>query len=652
MPGSSFAPLGELVQGTIFAGDFRVVRKLSEGGMGAVYVALQLSTGRERALKIMRPDLVSDPGLRAKFIQEARIGGRVQSDHVVEVVAAGVDPESNTPYLVMELLQGEDLATTLKSKRPLGQEEITGVLAQLFEAVGAAHTGGIIHRDLKPENVFLRLSRSGAGATVKVLDFGIAKLVEEALSGNTGAVGTPFWMAPEQTERRAILTPSCDVWALGLIAFTLHTGRQFWRAANDESPSLAQFMRELVLEPIPPASDRARELGAIGRIPTGFDAWFARAVNRDPAARFPDARAAWQAYVDALGIRSGGSLGQIPVSNRTAAGAPPPDLGTARTVVDPTSHDEDEGIAGVPPKSDPPWLLIGIGALALLGIGGAAAALHFRSDDAPVAPVGSVDNPKAPTPRCPVDMAGVPGGTFTVGDDGGDADERPAHDVTLNAFCIDLTEVTVKAWGACVKAGACAAPAAAVQWGGVTSKDHTLWDSFCNGAHDDRGEHPVNCVSWDQARAYCKWNDRRLPTEEEWELVARGPNKAPFPWGNLEVTPERLDVCGPDCALKASVLGGDWKSILPREDGWVGTAPVGSYPEGKSPFGAYDLAGNVAEWTASAHCPYPGNNCASEMRTVRGSSFSTDDVRDVRSASRSHLDPTTKAASVGFRCAR
>jgi formylglycine-generating enzyme required for sulfatase activity/serine/threonine protein kinase len=651
MPG-----LVALAPGTVFAGDFRVVRKLSEGGMGAVYVALQLSTGRERALKIMHSELVSDAGLRAKFVQEARIGGRVQSDHVVEVVAAGVDPESNTPYLVMELLQGEDLATTLKSQRALGQDEITGVLAQLFEAVGAAHVGGIIHRDLKPENVFLRLSRSGAGASVKVLDFGIAKLVEEALSGNTGAVGTPFWMAPEQTERKAVLTPSCDVWALGLIAFTLHTGKAFWRAANDDDRSIAQFMRELVLEPIPPASERARELGAPGRIPAGFDAWFARAVNRDPAARFADARSAWKAYTDALGIRAVPSLGAMPVAYPTPASnpglsTPRTDLGNARTMIDPTALDDDDGAAGVPKKSDPPWLAIGIGALVVALLGGAFAVLRSRTDD-PAAPVASIEDPKIATPRCPVDMVAIPGGTFTVGDDDGEHDEKPAHDVTLNAFCMDLTEVTVRSWNACVKANACAPAATAVQWGGVTPHDHALWDSFCNGGHDDRADHPINCVAWDQARAYCKWADRRLPTEEEWELAARGPAKAPFPWGNFEPTPERVNVCGPDCALKGNVLGAGWKSILPREDGWIGTAPVGSFPAGKSPYGVHDMEGNVAEWTASAHCPYPGNNCASEARSVRGASFVTDEVRELRAAARTKADPATKTADVGFRCAR
>src|SRR5687767_2844832 len=103
----------------IFAGDYRIVRPLAEGGMGAVYVVDQLSTGKARALKLMRPELAGDPDLRRRFEQEAKIGSRIESDHVVEIVAAGIDEETSTPYLVMELLVGEDLASRVERAGPL-----------------------------------------------------------------------------------------------------------------------------------------------------------------------------------------------------------------------------------------------------------------------------------------------------------------------------------------------------------------------------------------------------------------------------------------------------------------------------------------------------------------------------------------------------
>src|SRR5678809_710876 len=115
--------------GTLFAGDYRVVKPLNKGGMGAVFVVQQLSTGKLRALKMMHSSLVYDPPSRAKFEQEARVGSRIASEHVVEVVAAGVDPETQIPYLVMELLEGEDMATRLK-RGPFQPAEAGPVLEQ------------------------------------------------------------------------------------------------------------------------------------------------------------------------------------------------------------------------------------------------------------------------------------------------------------------------------------------------------------------------------------------------------------------------------------------------------------------------------------------------------------------------------------------
>jgi serine/threonine protein kinase len=202
----------ELTPGDLFA-NFRIVRKLSEGGMGAIYVVTQEATGRTRALKLMHPQTVENPALRAKFIQEARIGARVQSEHIIDVVDAGVDAETGVPWLAMELLEGEDLGALLARRGRLDPREVAAIFEQLCHAVGAAHAAGIVHRDLKPDNIFLAATkRTGDGFTLKVLDFGIAKLVEEArTSANTGALGTPFWMAPEQTDRRANISTSTDV---------------------------------------------------------------------------------------------------------------------------------------------------------------------------------------------------------------------------------------------------------------------------------------------------------------------------------------------------------------------------------------------------------------------------------------------------------
>lgn len=285
---SGIAPLRP---GDVFAGDFRVERALSVGGMGAVYVAEQLSTGRQRALKLMLPQLVSDPRLRERFEQEARISARIPSEHVVDVVAAGVDHDTGAPWLAMELLDGEDLGARIARERGLSHATTLEVARQLAHALGAAHEAGIVHRDLKPENLFVaNAKRTGVPFTLKVLDFGIAKVVAEVDKGLTAAVGSPLWMAPEQAERGGAIGPETDVWAVGLIVFHALTGQLFWRAAADPGATVAGLLREIILDPMPTASERARELGAGARLPSGFDAWLAQSVNRAPKARYANAR--------------------------------------------------------------------------------------------------------------------------------------------------------------------------------------------------------------------------------------------------------------------------------------------------------------------------------------------------------------------------
>ena len=287
---------GPLAVGSVFAGDYRVVRPLNSGGMGAVYVATQLSTGKERALKVMQPQLVASPEFRRRFEQEARVGARIASEHIVEVQAAGVDAPSGMPFIIMELLRGADLAQRVESRGPIPPGDVRAIFEQLCHAVAAAHAAGIVHRDLKPENIFLAESlRAGVTFVVKVLDFGIAKLAAEAGSKSTAAMGSPLWMSPEQTER-APITPAADVWALGLIAFYMLTGKPFWRAAWTAEPTVTQLLREICLEPISAASSRASEIGAAHLLPPGFDAWFAACVTRAPADRFPDAQPAWRAF--------------------------------------------------------------------------------------------------------------------------------------------------------------------------------------------------------------------------------------------------------------------------------------------------------------------------------------------------------------------
>jgi serine/threonine protein kinase len=275
----------------VFAGDFRIDKPLRAGGMGAVYIATQLSTGTRRAVKLMLPSYAASESARRRFEQEARIGAHIPSEHVVQVIAAGFDEATGSPWLAMELLEGEELADRVRRAGPLPIPEARELFAQLGHAMGAAHRARVVHRDLKPENIFLALPRTAGFVpfTVKVLDFGIAKVASEAISQNTGTMGTPIWMAPEQTGPGHEIAPATDVWALGLIAYYALTGRSFWRAASDTHASMQSLLREILIDPIPPLRDRAAEQGVLEFLPAGFDLWFSRCVRRETTERFADA---------------------------------------------------------------------------------------------------------------------------------------------------------------------------------------------------------------------------------------------------------------------------------------------------------------------------------------------------------------------------
>ncbi|MFO0635283.1 MAG: serine/threonine-protein kinase [Nannocystaceae bacterium] len=301
-----------LAIGTVFADDYRIVGPLAEGGMGSVYRAEQLSTRKPRAVKVVHGRLLDDERSRARFVREATVAASIASEHVVEVIAAGIDRATELPYLVMELLDGGDLAAVVKHRGRLSVPELGGLMRQLCHGLAAAHAAKVIHRDLKPENIFVAYPRhAGTAFTVKILDFGIAKVAQESktVATLTGTVGSPLWMSPEQINNDA-LGPTTDVWSLGLLAFWAITGHSYWRTARAERLTVQALFAEQLFRELEPASVRAGEFGMAGAIPPGFDDWFAHCVTRSAADRFAEAAAAWVAFeqsVDA-GMRADVSL--------------------------------------------------------------------------------------------------------------------------------------------------------------------------------------------------------------------------------------------------------------------------------------------------------------------------------------------------------
>ncbi|MFK7930138.1 MAG: serine/threonine-protein kinase, partial [Myxococcota bacterium] len=292
-------------KGTVIGGDFRILDELGTGGMGTVYRAIQISTGSQRALKVMHSRLSDDIKLRDRFTQEARVAAALESVHVVEIIGAGVD-DNGVPWIAMEHLEGEDLAAYIKRIGPVSLGAAVPLLEQLCHGVAAAHDLGVVHRDLKPQNIFMAQSRSTANRrSVKVLDFGIAKLLADTTMHTTAALGSPAWMSPEQTDTKPHMTAAADVWPIGLLTFWMITGQPFWLAANTSEGSVQGVLREMVIEDIPSGSERARALGAHDRWPAVLDEWLTRCLARDPAHRFEHARAAYEALI---GVLEGESL--------------------------------------------------------------------------------------------------------------------------------------------------------------------------------------------------------------------------------------------------------------------------------------------------------------------------------------------------------
>ncbi len=281
-----------LKPGNLFAGRYDIVRVVSSGGMGVVYEVLHRETKRRRALKVMLPHVVTDPEMRQRFALEAVVTADIESEHLVEVFDAGIDTETDCPYLVMELLRGEDLGTRLRRGERCSPPELVTLFEQAALALDKTHAAGVVHRDLKPENLFLT-RRDDGSPRLKILDFGIAKIVRTTTANpktTTKTFGTPFFMAREQiTGEAQLIGPSSDTYALAQIAYALLVGVPYF---EDEASGAAGNMLVLLLAvgkgPKEPASVRAARRGVT--LPPGFDAWFERATKPNPHARFASAR--------------------------------------------------------------------------------------------------------------------------------------------------------------------------------------------------------------------------------------------------------------------------------------------------------------------------------------------------------------------------
>jgi serine/threonine-protein kinase len=266
------------MQQSVLAGRYRLERQLGKGGMGSVWLAEHLALRSWVAVKLMDPAIAQTPEGAERFRREAQAAASLRSAHVVQVLDYGL--HETTPYLVMELLQGESLAGCLERERRLTPERTLQIMTQVARALGRAHSAGIVHRDLKPDNVFL--VREDDQELVKILDFGIAKTPQSTFGGmetKTGVtMGTPYYMSPEQVEGKRAVDFRTDLWAMAVITCECMTGvRPF------DGETFGELLLNICARPIPLPSSQGLHL-------PGFDAWFAKATSRDSEQRFASAQ--------------------------------------------------------------------------------------------------------------------------------------------------------------------------------------------------------------------------------------------------------------------------------------------------------------------------------------------------------------------------
>jgi len=698
-------------------GRYQLIHRLAAGGMAELYLAKTSGIeGFEKivVLKRILGHLRDNAAFVSMFLDEARIAANLEHPNIVNVYDIG--RAGDDYFFTMAYLHGEDLSAILRESARLGRGVplaqalyiIQGVCAGLHYAHEQVGLDGrpleIVHRDVSTTNVMVTYDGG-----VKLLDFGIAKAASQSQLTQAGVrKGKASYMSPEQC-RAEPLDRRSDVYSIGIMLWELTTMRGLYRADNEMAvmnmvanqdaptpssyiPSYPEALEQIVMRAL--ARDRDQ------RYPT------ARALQEDLEVFVRDNRLGCSAGTLARMLKelfgdkplpwaAGGSIAKRGISLSSLEPTPPPSGDYAYPSSDVVSH---------APSTDPGSVPIAVGsgtgsgtgvggrsraplhaALGALGAAGIGAALWFGlglgegeteqgadaeasasagADAGDAGEAGGASGPGAdgaaagPSGPCPDDMVLVEGGGFFMGTDASDevlAAAGPAHRVEVGAFCLDRHEVTVADYHRCSDEGECKRAYRSSHWAvSEPPVEAKAYSALCNEDREGVELHPINCVSWSQAQAFCAWRGARLPTEPEWERAARGGDGRTLPWGDGAPSGARLNACGSECLawFRRSKIGLD-AGLFPASDGHVETAPVGAYPEGRGKGGLEDLAGNVAEWSADDFAAYPGGTVegATGAKAVRGGSFHSAQAGEIDPAYREGLPAEYHPHDVGFRCA-
>ncbi len=574
--------------GQTVGGRYKIEATLGQGGMSSVYQATDPNLRRTVAIKLIHPHLSSDPEFVRRFEQEAAAVAQLRHPNIIQVYDFNHDDELY--FMVLEFVPGETLQSRLASldaaKQRLPLSDSISIMSTVAEAVAYAHSRGMIHRDLKPANVMLTPS----GQPI-LMDFGVAKMLGGTQHTATGAiVGTAKYMSPEQA-RGDRPDERTDIYSLGVMLYELVAGQPPF----DADTTVAVLMKH-VTEPVPDIRQIRSD------IPDELVAIIQKALQKKPEDRYQSASelaAALRAVtaqdqratvvaddLDSTQLVSTGtrrSATSVPVA---AAPKPSPAATPASTSGGRSMWMIGAAVVGL-------LLLAAVGAFFIFS--GSSTSTTGSAEPTAVAVAVNQNLPPA------TGMVRINGGNYTVGLDPADSEHAPAQRVDLADFWIDRYEVTNGQYADFLAATGAAAPAD--------------WPDGAIPA--DQANHPVKGVTWAQAVAFCEWANKRLPTEAEWEVAARGADSRLYPWGD---DPRAVE--------------------LPRN----GTYEVGGKPTNQTPSGVFDLAGNVWEWVGEPYAPVE-----SGQRVLRGGANGF--IKDM--AYRLPGDPTvpTMVATAGIRCA-
>jgi len=665
--------------GSTIADRYNVQEFLGRGGMAEVYKVWDSQRMTFLAMKVLLEDLALDRVFVRRFEREANNLNKLQHPNIVRFF--GFEKHKRLAFMLMDYIEGITIKHLIHdSEDGVKRGHIRVIMRAICGALHYAHQSGFVHCDIKPANVMV----DGNGQ-ILVTDFGIARMTEAATATMVGA-GTPAYMAPEQV-RGDDPTPQTDIYALGIVLYELLTGgeRPFTGEEANVTGTIGEKVRWEHLNLTPTSPRKWNE-----EISSELEAVVLKCLEKDPEKRYPSALDFLNALEVALGETEDDSLVILGLKDMVG------------------QENSGEQVAGVvlaqkkSIKNIPPYAWIA-GSLVVLLLGWAMASggtfLAFEPDVTPTKPPAATRRPtstpnvsatqtaKAEEERTkpgalsinPVDglsVAYIPEGTFTMGSDHDFSKRRgvcltPQHEVTLDEYWIYQTEVTIGAFRKFVADTGFETEGEKLgNMGWIWNYDNNDW---IKSSGSDRGphwekpnggkkeptgmeEHPVAQINWNDASAYCEWAGGRLPTEAEWERAARGDDDTrKYPWGNDDVDDSLLNFGEKSFACKYC----DYH----QEDGYQYSAPVGSFPDGASPFGLLDMAGNVYEWVQDS---YDGTSCYprgsvtnpvppenGKERIMRGGSFADYDELywKLRVDNRWSRLPGSSFSDVGVRCA-